>query len=344
MKVLHVIPSVSEKHGGPTYAVYAFARAALGNGIHVVVATTDDDGGRRRLQVPLGEPVERRGIQHIFFRRDTLPYKISFSLAKWLGQNARNFDLVHIHALFSFSSYAAARAARKRGVPYIVRPLGVLSRWGIENRRRLAKQLSLRFVELPILRGAAVVHFTAEAERAEAVDLRPDISSCPSFTLPIPVEAPPEIPGPREFLDAFPGAAGKKLILFLSRLDPKKGLEPLLDSFRVVKSAEPDAMLVLAGEGKASYVQSLNARADELNVQPDILWTGHLHGRQKAAALAAASLFVLPSYSENFGIAAAEALAAGLPTIVSDQVAISKELSQYDAGLVVPPEPLKLAT
>ena len=338
LKVLHVIPSVSLKHGGPTYALQAFARASEEQGVDVVIATTDDDGGRRRLRVPFGEAFEHRGVQHIFFRRDVLSYKISFGLARWLSTNVSRFDLVHIHALFSFSSYAAARAARKHKIPYIVRPLGVLNRWGMQNRRPLVKRLSLSLVELPILRHAAAIHYTSEAERNEAAALRPEISSFPSFILPIPVESPPEPVDAESFAKEFPSASGKKSILFLSRLDPKKGLEILIEAFAAISESEPDALLVLAGDGNPDYVQSLRTLADRLGAKAKILWPGHLGPKQKAAAFAAATLFVLPSYSENFGIAAAEALAAGVPTILSDQVALAGDFAKHDAALVVPPE------
>ena len=108
------------------------------------------------------------GVNCIFFRRNFLPYKISFSLRRWLTRHVSEFDLVHIHALFSFSSWAAASAARKHQVPYVVRPLGVLNRWGLANRRPLLKRIWLRFIEIPLLRRAAAIHYTAESEREEA--------------------------------------------------------------------------------------------------------------------------------------------------------------------------------
>jgi glycosyltransferase involved in cell wall biosynthesis len=336
VKVLHVIPSVSDKHGGPTYAVQAFARVAQDCHVDVLIATTDDDGGRHRLRVPLDEPIERRGISHRFFRRDLFAYKVSIGLARWLERNVKDFDLVHIHALFSFSSFAAARAARRAAVPYIVRPLGVLNRWGMENRRPFLKRLSLKLVELPILRGAAAIHYTTEAERDEAGRLKPEIAAFPSFVLPIPVEAPPSDAAPEQFFIQFPAASGKKIVLFLSRLDPKKGLELLLHGFVRVKNKHSNLLLVIAGTGNDDYVRSLHNLAQELGIDGDVLWTGHLAGQQKAAALAAATLFVLPSYSENFGIAAAEAMAGSVPTVITDQVALAEYATKHDAAVVVP--------
>jgi len=336
LKVLHVIPSVSDKHGGPSYAIRLFAKASRQAGIEVVVATTDDDGDCALLDVSLNEPVERDGATHFFFRRDFLPYKISLGLAQWLNRHVANFDIIHIHALFSFSSFVAARAAWRNNIPYIVRPLGVLDRWGIEKRRPWLKRLWLQLIELPLLRRAAAVHYTTEAERHQAEMVHPDIAGLWSFVLPIPIEVRPVEGDKSWFLQQFPKSAGKKLILFLSRLDKKKGVELLLRAYVEVKQSEPDSFLIVAGNGDRHYVDSLHQIAHKLQIEENVLWTGFLGPAEKSAAFAAATLFVLPSLSENFGIVAAEALAAGVPCVLSDQVALIEYLRDKDSALVVP--------
>jgi glycosyltransferase involved in cell wall biosynthesis len=125
------------------------------------------------------------------------------------------------------------------------------------------------------------------------------------------------------------------VILFLSRLDMKKGLDLLLDGFARVRAVLPDAALVVAGRGEDRFVAGLRERAQRLGVQRDIIWAGFLEGQTKQAAFAAANVFALPSYSENFGIAVVEAMASGLPVIVSDQVGIHHEVTQAGAGIVV---------
>lgn len=334
VNVLHVIPSISLKHGGPSYAIRSVARAARQAGMKVVVATTDDDGNDARLNVPLGTPVERDGVTHFFFRRDFVQYKVSFALARWLNRNIREFDVVHIHALFSFSSTAAAMIAWRKKVPYVVRPLGVLNRWGLEHRRSLPKQVSLRLIELPILRRAAAIHFTTEQERREAADIGGDVATACSFVVPIPVQVKESGDGKEKFLSKYPAAAGKKLILFLSRIDRKKGIELLLSAFADVRRSEPNSFLVIAGDGDRRYLDKLRVQAGELKISADILWTWFLGQAEKANAFAAASVFVLPSYSENFGIAAAEALAMGKACVLTDQVAIAHEAKGANAAIV----------
>jgi glycosyltransferase involved in cell wall biosynthesis len=131
--------------------------------------------------------------------------------------------------------------------------------------------------------------------------------------------------------------------LFLSRIDEKKGIELLLEAFADVRRQMSNTVLVVAGNGAANYLEKLSHQAKKLAIVDDVIWTGHLEGTMKWGAFAAADLFVLPSYSENFGVAAGEALASGVPTIVTEPVAISEDIRSYDAGLVVKNDSAELA-
>ncbi len=334
MRVLHVIPSLSPKRGGPSFAVRAMAEAVVGQGIEVDVVATDDDGDGH-LHVPLGQPILERGVTYRYFRRQTDFYTASWPLAQWLWRHVGDFDVVHIHALFSFSTLPAAWFAHRRRVPYIVRPLGTLNQWGRENRRPALKQASLHLIEDPILARAAFVHFTCEQERIEA-----EAAGCryPAFVLPLGIDLAPfaSPPSPDAFFHRFPDLANKSVMLFLSRLHPIKGLDLLLQAVAKVMTTHSDVALVLVGDGDPTYVASLQAQSRGLGIDDRVVWSGSLYGDDKLAALTAADVFVLPSYSESFGLAAVEALAAGVPTIVSDQVGIWREIAQADAGLVTP--------
>ena len=334
LKVLHVIPSISAKHGGPSYAVESIARGSQEKGNEVVIATTDDDGDGARLSVRLGVLVDQGGIAHLFFRRDLVPYKISFGLSRWLDQHVTDFDVVHIHALFSFSSTMAARAARKHGIPYVVRPLGVLNRWGMENRRRFIKAASFRMIENRILKNAAAIHYTSRSEQQEAELCGGSVAAVRSVVIPLPL---PErlASDPERFFQRFPAARGKQIVLFLSRIHPKKGIELLLEAFAQIHQKHPSAILVIAGEGEGKYTSSLEDRATELKISGATIWTGHLSGDDKWAAYDAATVYVLPSLSENFGVAAAESLASGVPTVITNEVGIAEEVEAAKAGIVV---------
>jgi glycosyltransferase involved in cell wall biosynthesis len=326
VKVLQVVPSLDPADGGPSVAVPVLARILVAVKVRVCIATTVDDHG---------EAETKDGVEYLFFRRTTRFYKTSWSLVRWLQRHIKEFDLVHVHALFSFPSIAAAFLARLHKVPYIVRPLGVLNSWGLKNRRRFLKGLSLRFIESPILRSAAAIHYTTESEREEAGAIAPWVKRLPSFVSPLPIEIPAVSSiNPERFFQRFPDAKGRELVLFLSRLDPKKGIELLLRAFPSVKARFPQSLLVIAGGGDPDYEARLRAEARNLKIDDDVLWTGFLSGEDKPAAFAAATVFVLPSYSENFGIAAAEAFAAGTPCILTDGVGIANDAKQFDAAIV----------
>ncbi len=167
MKVLHVIPSVGPMRGGPSVVVRSLARGLSARGIEVHICTTDDNGPERS-HVRFHEPARQDDVTFFYFPRQLAFYTISLPLARWLYKNARNYNLIHIHAVFSFSSTFAAFIAQALGVPYLIRPLGVLNEWGLRNRRSRLKQLSLRFIEKRMFSAASLVHFTSEQERMEA--------------------------------------------------------------------------------------------------------------------------------------------------------------------------------
>jgi glycosyltransferase involved in cell wall biosynthesis len=323
-KILHVIPSVGPQRGGPSFLMRTLARGLSQEGLEVHVATTDDNGPGR-LSVPLGRPQQEDGATFWYFPRQTRFYTFSWPLTGWLARHVREFDLVHIHALFSYASLPAALLARRAGVPYIVRPLGTLNRWGIANRRPWLKRLSFRLMESRILAGAAGIHYTSEQELEEARDL--GVSANP-LIVPNAVDLPArELP---------PQRAAGQTILFLSRFDRKKGIDLLLAAFAQLRTRFPQATLILAGSGAPACIQSLRHEAERLGIASAVTWPGFLAGEAKWTALSDADVFVLPSYSENFGIAAVEALACGCPVVVSDQVGIHREIARAEAGLVTP--------
>jgi len=312
--------------------VRTMSRALSQAGLEVHVATTDDNGPER-LHVPLGTPQHEDGATFWYFPRQTRFYIFSWPLTRWLAQHVHEFDLVHIHALFSYAALPASLLAYRAGVPYIVRPLGTLNHWGIENRRPWLKKLSFRLIESRILRCAAAIHFTSGLERSEAAAL---ITHGRAEVIPNPLDASPQSWPAGAFRARFPHLEGRRIVLFLSRLDEKKGLDLLLAAFARVHQECPDTVLVVAGSGLPEFIAALRDRAIALGISSSVLWVGFLNGEQKWAALADSDIFVLPSYSENFGNAVVEAMAAGLPVVVSDQVGIHSEITEARAGAVVP--------
>jgi len=255
MKVLHVIPSLSAVHGGPSRALPLMERALAAKGVTVETATTNDEGPRLHHRKPCGLPLFENGVFRHYFHKQLDFYKVSLGIAGWLRRHAKDYELLHIHALFSFSSIAAAWTARRLGVPYIIRPLGTLTHYGRTQRRPWLKRLSIRWIEGPLLRDAAAVHFTSLDEQREAeacgVPMR-------GVLIPLGIEAP-AITDDTLVRSRFAGLQDANYLLYLSRLDPKKNVEGLLRAFAQCSAQWPNTQLLMAGNGSRDYVGNLMA-------------------------------------------------------------------------------------
>jgi glycosyltransferase involved in cell wall biosynthesis len=330
MRILHVIPSIALADGGPSRAIWQMAESTVETDSNTKVTVfATDHGFDRRRDVTQDEPASSNVKLHLA-RTSMRFYKVSFHGALWLLRNVRGVDVVHSHALFSFLPVFASLVARWYEIPYVLRPLGTLNAYGLTARRPWAKRLSLLFLELPLIRHAAAVHCTSVAEERDV------LAACPTArTVVIPLSVGPAGACSSEAVTAFLGSHhNRPAVLFVARLDPVKNLECLLEAFANIRQRGQDAVLVVAGDGDVCYVQSLRSRSSQLGIDADVLWTGRIDRAQKTAAFAAASVFVLPSHSESFGIAVAEALAAGVPCVLTPGVAIAARVEEAGAGIV----------
>jgi glycosyltransferase involved in cell wall biosynthesis len=332
MRVLHVIPSLSPVHGGPSMVLPIMERALTAEGVTVETITTDDEGPGLRNGWGDGTARDENGVVRRYFRKQSEFYKVSLPLSAWLRVHAGTYDIVHVHALFSFTSVAACRAARAAGVPYVIRPLGVLTRYGITQRRAVLKQLSVRWVEGPLLRAAAAVHFTLPMEQTEAEELGIPLRA---VVVPLGIEAQPL---------ATPSGDTLPTVLFLSRIDSVKNIEALLLAWARCHADFPSWRLVVAGSGDPDYVQRLRYHGASLGLGQSVDWVGHVTGAAKARLMAEATVFVLPSFSENFGIAAAEALLAGKPCLFTPGVAVGAMAAEQGAAVLAEVDAESLGT
>ena len=323
MRVLHVIPSAAPVDGGPNVAVRAIARGLAARGIEVAVATTNA-AGAASLDVPLDTPVIDDGVVYRYFAR-SVPgsWKFSWPMTRWLWANASSYDVVHVHALFSYATIPGCRAAAHAPVPYVLRPLGTLSDWSL-GRRRWKKRPYYALLERSHLETASAIHVTSRAEAGDVARLG---YGDRARVIPLGVDVAGRPPRRR------PGGATLRL-LFLSRLHEKKNIPLLLRALAQTRDADRRVELTIAGSGEARYREQLAELAAQLGLGDRVRFVGHLEGAAKARAFAEADCFVLPSAHENFGLAVAEALAAGLPAIVSPGVALSSDVGAAGAGLV----------
>lgn len=306
-------------------------KALRRRGIAAEVVATDDDGGSTCLDVPLGRLVEIDGQSARYFPRQTVKYEFSAPMLRWLRAHVRRYDIVHTHGLFSFAPLAAAWYARAAGIPYIMRPAGVLDTWGLRNKSRLVKAVSLHLVEGPLLCSAAAVHFTTPLEKERAAELALPIRP---IVLPtgMEIEAPPEGASPGSG-DA-PALDGKCMILYLARIHPIKRVDVLLRAYAALDSRE-STELVIAGDGDSALLGRLQQLASDLGLGHDVRWVGFAEGALKRRLLSRAAVFVLPSASENFGMAVVEAMHAAKPVIVTTGCGLADFVTRHGAGIVI---------
>ncbi len=338
MKVLHIIPSVASVRGGPSQAVIEIVSALRSQGIDAEIATTNDNG-KNLLDVPLykltDQLAEYGNIPIRFFPRFSpnlnavREFAFSRSLTTWLWQHIADYDLVHVHAIFSYASTIAMAIAWIRKVPYINMPHGLLGEWPLQQSK-LRKQIYLNVIERSNLLHCQSLHFTALQEQEEFNQLGLNI---PSFILPHGVQVPILIPDAQSQLRASLQITDCcPLILFMSRIHPKKGLEYLISALGKLK--EYNFALVIAGSGESDYIQQLQDLLVTQGISDRTHLVGFVKGETKNLYLQGADLFTLTSYSENFGIAAIESLAAGTPVLITDGVAIAPMVQAQNIGYV----------
>jgi glycosyltransferase involved in cell wall biosynthesis len=336
MKVLHVIPSVSERSGGPGQAIIPMCASLKSLGLDVLLASTDDDlPAQNTAGGPKREAVTRyKNLPAIFFPRQLgASFKYSRPFAVWLGDHVADYDLVHIHAVFNHSCMAAAKACLKKNVPYIVRPLGTLDPWSMKQKS-LRKKVFWRAGVKTMLRSAAAIHYTTKGEQ-EGVESSLGLNH--GVVVPLGVEKPAtsDAEAVVKLAARFPLLLERPYVLVLSRLLPTKGLDVFVDAFLSVVSQDgfKEWQLVLAGQGPKEYVQTLKAKASA-HTANNLLFPGWLEGDDKNAVLRHASLLALPSYHENFGLCVMEALAAGIPALISPHVNLAEEVKAATAGWI----------
>jgi glycosyltransferase involved in cell wall biosynthesis len=332
MRILHVISSVAPHFGGPSKAVVEMCRELARRGEDIALYTTNMETNGR-IAVAWDRALQMADRFEVRYFRLLVPglFGISPELARALRDTIKTYDIVHIHSLYRFPSTAAAFYARRSRVPYIIRPHGTLDPF-IFRRHRALKSIYEALFERRNLEDAAAVHFTStdemELAKSSGIKFR-------GVVIPLGVERDMEGAdrAPEELNRLWPRTRGKKTILYFGRLNFKKGLDILARAFGTVARRRDDVHLLIAGPDDEGYGQRVREWLTAEKVLDQTTFAGMLAGPAKNSALHGADLFVLPSYSENFGIAVVEAMAAGLPVVISNRVNIWREVAQAGAGL-----------
>lgn len=341
MKVLHVIANLSSRYGGSSKACFELARSVAAMGHTVSIYTTNQDG-TTELDVPKGSPVFSDEVEIRYFPiQHPRFWGFSLPLARALRTAVQEHDVVHIHSLYLFHGLVAAHYCRKYSVPYLIMPHGALNPL-IFERHRFRKSIMEFAFERRNIKCAAAVCFTSKEERRLA---EPHTSGARDVIIPNSLELAEyeNLPDAGTFRVRYPEVDGKRIILFLGRINFIKGLDILTQAYSNIARSRDDVHLVIVGNGNDKFESKVRSWLKDWKVHDRTTFTGMLLGDDKLAAFQDADVFVLPSYSENFGISVVEAMACGVPVVVSDKVNIWEEVEAVGAGKVAPCEVQRFA-
>jgi len=335
-RILHVVPTYypAVRYGGPIRSVHGLASAMVRRGHEVQVFTTSMDGPGD-LDVPHDRPVMMDGVSVNYFPVPAFR-RLAWSpaMGRALRESAGNYDLLHLHSVFLWPLQAAARAAVRAGVPYLLAPRGMLVRDVIHGRSRWAKSAWIELFERRTLRDAAGLHATADIEVDDVRTLGLDFDT--AYCVRNGVD------WPASFTSLEQGSFSqvpRPYVLFLSRLSWKKGLDRLIRAWKHV----PGLPLLIGGNDYENMIPGLTELARREGVAARVRFLGEVSDRDKWALYANARLLVLPSYSENFGNVVAEAMAMRCPVVVTRAVGIAPLVEQQRAGLICGDSPADIA-
>lgn len=325
MKIVHIIRDIATETGGPVSAAVGMAQAQAAHGHDVTMIATDYGA---KLMVT-GDAMTLR-----LATCKLNAWRWAPDLHRILISALARADVCHLHTFWEYPIWAGARACRNLNIPFILSPHGMLDRWPL-SQSSLKKKIYLKLLGIPVLNHAAGIHLTSERELDES-ELFGNKHKGKVIALGVPKSAYEDLPDSGAFAQKYAILNGKKYILFLGRLHFKKQPDLAIRAFAAAHKIHPEAVLVMAGPGEPEYVAELKSLACELGVTDFTLFTGMLVGRTIQEAYRGAKAFILPSLQENFGVAVAEAMAAGCPVILSDKVDLAPEVCGAEAGIVCP--------
>lgn len=333
MRILHVVPSYlpAVRYGGPIVSVHALcaALARRGHDVHVFTTNVDGDGDS---DVLLDRPVVMDGVNVHYFPSTTLR-RLYYSpkMAAAIAAELSTFDLVHLHSVFLWPTWAAARAARKAKIPYVISPRGMLVGDLIRSRSRWIKTLWIALIEKKNLWCAAGIHSTSKIETEEMLALDLKLSARP-FEIPNGVYLP-ELNLRDEVNTDAP------FVLALGRISWKKRIELTLDAIAQL----PELNLVIAGADDEGILPAIKVHAVKLGIENRIRFVGSVSGVEKEKLLQQSLALMMTSISENFGNVVLESMAAARPVLCVPQVGAADIVVDANAGAVVDPQASQLA-
>ena len=335
MKVLHVISHMSLSYGGMALACKEIAENQVKSGVDCTLITSNLDFPAGKLKKELLKPIIENGVKVIYVPIFFKPLVFSFQIMKILKSEIKNADIVHIHGLYRFPQTFSSWYARKIGKPYIISPHGSLDPVVYNNKDRyFLRSLYQKIFELKNINKATKIHFTAFEEKSLTNNLIP---SSKGVIIPngINTEEYENLPSEGFFKSRFNIDDNLFKILFLGRITWKKGLDILISSIKIIKENIPNVVLLVVGPDNEGYKIKLLKIIKELNLSKQIKFIGLVDREDVKKSFVDSDIFVLPSYSENFGLTIVESMACSFPVIISYNVNIYNEIEENNLGYVI---------
>jgi glycosyltransferase involved in cell wall biosynthesis len=331
MRLLHVISLTDPQTGGPIEALLRISEVMIRDGHEISVVSLEDEVEAASRNFPF----PTIGLGH-----GTRKYSYNAHLSSWLRKNACQFDAVVLHGLWNYSSLGSWRALRKCSVPYFIFAHGMMDPWFRDKYplKHVVKQIFWSVAEGRVLHDAEAVLFTCEEERERARGVFKGHSYKERVVLFGTADPGGNAIAQRSAFDeAHPQLRGRKFLLFLSRIHPKKGCDQLIQAFAdCLAKLSDDLDLVIAGPDQVDWVPELRKLCAKLGITDRVHWPGMLKGDVKWGAFRRSEALILSSHQENFGFVVAEAMACSTPVLISNKVNIWREVLAADAGLVAP--------
>jgi len=338
MRILHISPSYypAFKYGGPIHSIHLLNKALVSKGVRIDVVTTNAGlDNINDIVLNQWDSVDRvrvkrlrySGYEHYNFSPQLLRETMSI----------KTYDLAHITSTWNFPVLAGSLACMLWGRPYIISPRGALSDEAIHLRTANLKRIYFSMIAKQYLKKAAAVHFTTVDEQTRSHHL---LTNSKSFVVPNGIDLSEYADIGNEYIpDILKELRGKKAILFLGRLNPIKGLDILVEAFKRIADEYQDVLLIMAGPDSDGYGATVKGWLIDAGILARVIFTGMIRGKDKLSIIKHSSLLILPSYSENFGMSAVEAMACGVPIVISNKVGIYREVEENRAGVIVETTP-----
>lgn len=312
MKILTVTPYLAPSYGGTSKCIVELAKE-LGNLDITVDLVTTNAGFDSAKDADSWIDKKKYRVRYFYcwYRNDFI---ISLRLILWLIRNIAHYDIVHTNTVFAPLISLTNLICSWQNIPYINTPHGMLEPWALSYKAR-KKKYYYQLLEKPLLQKARAIQTLASSEAQKIQKL--GFSNTVTIPNGIHAQEYQSLPDSEIFYQQFPDTRGKKLILFLGRIDPKKGLDLLAPAFSKAYQKFPDIHLIVAGPNSINFMPIAEKYFIDANCRDGVTFTGMLKGELKLAALAAATIYVAPSYSEGFSMSVLEGMASGLPCIIT---------------------------